>query len=279
MLPVQYRQYFDGFYTVKLDEGAEEQVAHWDMCLLYDDTAEASSWVRSAPTAQTPWVDAIVGPQDRALQQQQPQQQQQKPQQQQHQPQQQPQQPPQQQQQLQGDVLQTRLSQDAASFQSPTVPICTTASIATGQTKNGMANMVPDTAAAPLNSSSREKEAEEQVVPQLRRTKRTVAQKRLASSLSQTPGDPAAGRSVRRKLSHPEASATPTANVKEATPSTCEFPLSTGTRNDQPILTAEQSRQGPRLNAVEHDRDEDLFVDLSRSNIKSRLSRLQAPHQ
>ena len=263
MLPVQYRQYFDGFYTVKLDEGAEEQVAHWDMCLLYDDTAEASSWVRSAPTAQTPWVDAVVGPQDRALQQQ-PQHQLQ-----QHQPQQQQQ-------------LQTCLSQDAASLQSPNAPVCTpasTAADAAGQPMNGRANVVPDSAAAPVNSSSLNKEADEQVVPQLRRTKRTVAQKRLASSLVQGPGDPAAGRSVRRMLSHPKASATPTANVQEATSSTCEFPLSTGTRNDQPMLTAEQSRPGPRLNAVEHDSDEDLFVDLSGSNIKSRLSRLQATHQ
>lgn len=273
MLPVQYRQYFDGFYTVKLDEGAEEQVAHWDMCLLYDDTAEASSWVRSAPTAQTPWVDAVVGPQGRALQQQP---QHQLPQQQhQHQLQ-------QQQQQLQGGALQTCLSQDAASLQSPNAPVCTpasTAADAAGQPMNGRANVVPDSAAAPVNSSSLNKEADEQVVPQLRRTKRTVAQKRLASSLVQGPGDPAAGRSVRRMLSHPKASATPTANVKEATSSTCEFPLSTGTRNDQPMLTAEQSRPGPWLNAVERDSDEDLFVDLSGSNIKSRLSRLQATHQ
>lgn len=130
-----------------------------------------------------------------------------------------------------------------------------------------MANKVPDTAAAPVNSSSPEKGAEEQVVPQLRRTKRTVAQKRLASSLGRAPGDPAVGRAVRHKLSHSEASDAPTAHGKEAKSPTCAFPLSAGTRNDQPGLTAEQKRQASWQSAVEHDSDEDLFVDLSRSNI------------
>ena len=262
VLPIQYRQLFDGFYTVKLDEGAEEQVAHCDMCLLYND-AEASSWVRCAQTCLSPENSDIAGLQDSALQQQQ------------------------QQQQHQGGILKTNLGQDITSLGSPDVLLCTpattTADLAAHTRRTGVTNTAPDIATAAVNSSSPEEEAEQQVVPQLRRTKRTVAQKRLASSVSQAMGDPpSADGSVQRKLSHTqhfEASDRPAASVKEGKSSAYVLPASTAIKNGYRVSPFEQKRHGPQLNALEHDSDEDLFVDLSRANIKSRLVGLRVPQQ
>ena len=256
MLPIQYRQLFNGFYTVKLDEGAEEQVAHSDLSLLYNN-AEASSWVRCAQTSLSdPHSDRVAGPQGSALQQQ----------------------------QQQDDVSATHLGQVDVSLKSPDVPLCTpttTAAVFAAHTREtGIANMTRDITAAAVRSSSQE-EAEEQVVPQLRRTKRTVAQKRLASSVSQAMGVSfSAGRSVQRKLSHTQqfqASDRLTAIAKERKSSADVFPVSSATMNGVGGPTIEQMGRDRQVTAREHDSDDDLFVDLSRANIKSRLSGLQTP--
>lgn len=257
VLPIQSRQLFSGFYTVKLDEGAEEQVAHSDMSLLYND-AEASSWVRCTQTSLSPQSDKVAGPQESALLQQQ---------------------------QQQDDVAQTRLGQVDASLESPDVPLCTlitTAADFAAETRQaGIANLTPDLATAAVRSSSLQEEAEEQVVPQLRRTKRTVAQKRLASSVSQAVGDSfAAGRSVQRKLSHTQqfqVSGKPTGSVKEGKSAAHVFPVSSVVMNGSGVSTVEQKGRGRQVTAREQDSDDDLFVDLSRANIKSRLSGLQTP--
>ena len=255
VLPIQYRQLFNGFYTVKLDEGAEEQVAHGDMSLLYND-AEASSWVRFAQTSLSSQNGNAAGPQERALQQQ----------------------------QQQDDVMTSCLGQDVASVESPDVLLCTpmtpAAEFAADTRKTGIANTTPAIATAAVNSSNMQEEAEEQVVPQLRRTKRTVAQKRLASSVSQAVDDPSsAGKSVQRKLSHTQHLAglgKVAASAKTRKHETVT-PVSTATESGYAVSTAEQKVHSPQLTFTEHDSDDDLFVDLTRANIKSRLSGLQAP--
>ena len=252
VLPIQYRQLFNGFYTVKLDEGAEIQVAHSDMSLMHND-AEASSWVRCAQTSPSPHSGNVTGPQKSPLQQQQ---------------------------QQQDGVPRTHQGQDVAALESPDVllytPTTTAADFAAHTRRTGIANMASNIATGAVNCSSPQEESEEQVVPQLRRTKRTVAQKRLASSVFQAMGDASSdGRSVQRKLSHtrhPAGSDKLTASVKSGKYDTM-FPASTAAKNGY----FKQTVHGPQSTVTVHDSDDDLFVDLTRANIKSRLSGLQAP--
>ena len=257
MLPVQSKQMFDGVYTVMCDEGCEYQVAHCDMSLLYNH-AEASSWVRNAQTSQLSQKGNETDAPAAVLQQQ-------------------------------GDGFGGHPRQDGGtSVNIPAVtfpdrPLCTTATPAAASAghlgRTGTANMSLDTATAAGNTNSCQEEAEERVVPQLRRTKRTVAQKRIAS-LAQGPHDPASpGRSVQRKLSHTqplEASDTSTASAQATKPPACALPVSTATTKSTPGSRAKQKVHGLQQNTREQDSDDDLYVDLSGSNIRSRLTGQQA---
>lgn len=254
VLPVPYRNMFQGLYTVRLDEGQEAQVPHCDMTLLYND-AEASSWVQDAATSQFPQDDNVAEPQAGFLQQQQ-----------------QPQ---------AGDGTHTCLTQGApASLKAPKiklpgVSLCNARPPAANPARHcgSMGNAHLSSEAATGAVHSQQEEAKERVVPQLRRTKRTVAQKRLASHDPSVP--PSAGRSVQRKLSHgqhPGGSDSSRASVRETHAVPVAHTASPAAKLGSQVLTAEQKADDPQLSGWELDSDDDLFVDLSGANILRTVS-------
>lgn len=280
VLPVEYRNLFDGVYTVRLDEGQEAQVAHCDMTLLYN-SAEASSWVRNPPTSQLPQSILLAEPEaDDFQQQQQPGDStlESQPQHQENGHVAEPHADAFQQQQQPGDATHTCLSQDVrASAQTPTVRLpggflsAATMPAVEPAGHAGRTHSVhtpPEAATAAVKIHRQEEEAEEQVVPQLRRTKRTVAQKRLASA---APTDPSStGRSVQRKLSHsqtPRGSDPSRARAKATYSPPLAATVSPAAQHGAQAPRAEQKVLGSQLNGREPDSDDELFVDLSRANI------------
>ena len=287
VLPIQYRNLFDGLYTVRLDEGREAQVAHCNMRLLYNTGAEASSWVRNSPTSPPPQSDNVAEAEAGLFQQQQWAQ---------------PEDDAlrsqvhqrghdtelhvgaylrvgQQQQQQQSDGTHTRLSADVrAATKAPTIKLpggfLSTARTSAAEPAgcSGRAGSVQTPSERPtaaVENTRQEEDAEEQVVPQLRRTKRTVAQKRLASA---GPSDPSpTGRRVQRKLSHRQTpGASDSYRTKGRGPPS---PPLAATLSPAAQLSSEASIAEPKGLGLQstgwepESEDEDLFVDLSRANI------------
>lgn len=271
VLPVEYRNLFDGVYTVRLDDGQEAQVAHCDMMLLYNcHSAEASSWVRNAPTSQLPQSDFVAQPDvDDDVQQQQsgdgtvrgqthaP-----------HHQGGHVTEPHadalQQQRQQSGDGTHT-LRLPGGFLSAATMPAVEPVGHA-GRTDR--VHTPSEAATAAVKNQRQEEEAEEQVVPQLRRTKRTVAQKRLASA---GPADPSSTvRSVQRKLSHsqtPRGSDPPRASMTATyAPPLAATALPAAQLGAQAPV-AQQKVLGSQLSGWEPESDDELFVDLSCANI------------
>ena len=250
VLPIEDRQMFNGVYTVRLDEGRKTKVAHCDMQLVLND-AEASSWVRSGPCLSGTVNEMALHP--NVAQQQQHQQQQQG-------------------QAYLGNgvaalheapAISSRGLQDcmpAASLAVPTSPA----------ELSGNAMKVSKPLAASADCTHNQEE--EQLVPQLRRTKRSVAQKRLVPSNIASGDDP--GRSVQRKLNHSSFPSLQAASTREAQKPALAGLAPPASKSEVPTSAAQKLHTSD-LEAWEHDSDDDLYVDLSGSNIKPQLGRMQ----
>ena len=253
VLPIEEKPGFDGTYTVKLDDGAEAKVPYYELRLLLNP-AEPSSWARPLPEsitqthAQTDTQTHVHAQPDATLQ---------------------PEITPQQQQQQciesgASNATAAKVLAEQRSTQSlwPAGPVSST--------------LPAVHASAASKAQDNSLQEGEQVVPQLRRTKRSVAQKHTLS-LSHTAGHQghsAAGSSVQRKLSHLHAdtSSSQTAGLQETSPLALAKP---GLAAKSEVLkAAEQGAASPQADDWQHDSDDDLYVDLSLANIKPQSSRL-----
>lgn len=240
VLPIEDRQLFNGVYTVRLDEGLETKVAHCDMQLVLNH-AEASKWVQNDPCAFGAVYDVALEP---CVAQQQL--------------------------QVQGEAYFG--SGVAALHEAPAIisqgpQDCTpTAYLAVPTGPAELIGIAMEASTMPATfADSMYKPEEEQVVPQLRRTKLSVAQKRMAPSGTAT-GDDNPGRSVQRKLNHTHSPSPQAASMRET-----QLPAP----KSEVLKAAGQKLQSSELDAWDHDSDDDLYVDLSGSNIKAQPARLQ----